>query len=120
MFIIEAYLLQAKYSVKELQDINRETKKNANAKKYQRRKKQKNIVKPVYTEHRPPEEIDKIINTMKQIRQKSIWNCMWIMADNTKEEVYIFRQMKPYYKNQNQVEQDIQDYIEATFKHYDE
>lgn len=120
MFIIEAYLLQAKYSVKELQDINRETKKEAKAKKYQRSKKQKNIVKHVSTEHRPSGEIDKIINTMNEIRHKSIWDCMWMMADNIKEEVYIFRQMKPYFKNQNQVEQDIQDYIEATFEHYDE
>ena len=69
---------------------------------------------------RSPGEIEIIIKTMKGIRQSSFYQCMWQMSDNVKSDVYILRKMKPYFRNQSHVEEDIQDFIESTFTYFDD
>ena len=69
---------------------------------------------------RQPGEIETIIQAMKKIRKFSFYRCMWKMADDLKSHVYMLRKMKPYFSNQSHVEEDIQEFIQATLSYFDD
>ena len=69
---------------------------------------------------RQPEEIETIIKIMKEIRELSFVQWVWIMADHLKSDVHILRKMKSYFRNQNHVEQDIEEFIHATFTYFND
>ena len=69
---------------------------------------------------RQPEEIETIIKIMKEIRESSFVQCLWIMADDLKSDVHILRKMKSYFRNQNHVEQDIEEFIHASFTYFND
>ena len=69
---------------------------------------------------RQPEEIENIIKTMKEIRESSFIQCLWVMADDLKSDVHILRKMKSYFRNQIHVEQDIEEFIHATFTYFND
>ena len=65
-------------------------------------------------------EIDTIIKTMKQIRSLSFYTYTCEMAYYVKLDVYILRcHLKPFFRNQSHVEEDIEDFIETIFKELD-
>ena len=69
---------------------------------------------------RQPEEIETIIKIMKEIRESSFIQCLWVMADDLKSDVHILRKMKSYFRNQNHVEQDIEEFIHASFTYFND
>ena len=90
---------------------------------YRKRKKTQYLVQ-YYKENkkvkRQPEEIETIIKIMKEIRESSFIQCLWVMADDLKSDVHILRKMKSYFRNQNHVEQDIEEFIHATFTYFND
>ena len=90
---------------------------------YRKRKKAQYLVQ-YYKENkkvkRQPEEIETIIKIMKEIRESSFIQCLWVMADDLKSDVHILRKMKSYFRNQNHVEQDIEEFIHATFTYFND
>ena len=90
---------------------------------YRKRKKTQYLVQ-YYKENkkvkRQPEEIETIIKIMKEIRESSFIQCLWIMADDLKSDVHILRKMKSYFRNQIHVEQDIEEFIHATFTYFND
>ena len=69
---------------------------------------------------RQPEEIETIIKIMKEIRELSFVQWVWIMTDHLKSDVHILRKMKSYFRNQNHVEQDIEEFIHASFTYFND
>ena len=69
---------------------------------------------------RQPEAIETIIKIMKEIRESSFIQCLWVMADDLKSDVHILRKMKSYFRNQIHVEQDIEEFIHATFTYFND
>ena len=90
---------------------------------YRKRKKTQYLVQ-YYKENkkvkRQPEEIETIIKIMKEIRESSFVQCLWIMADDLKSDVHILRKMKSYFRNQIHVEQDIEEFIHASFTYFND
>ena len=90
---------------------------------YRKRKKTQYLVQ-YYKENkkvkRQPEEIETIIKIMKEIRESSFIQCLWVMADDLKSDVHILRKMKSYFRNQSHVEQDIEEFIHATFTYFND
>ena len=90
---------------------------------YRKRKKTQYLVQ-YYKENkkvkRQPEEIETIIKIMKEIRESSFIQCLWVMADDLKSDVHILRKMKSYFRNQIHVEQDIEEFIHATFTYFND
>ena len=79
-------------------------------------KKNKECINP-----RPKFEIDAIIKTMKEIRCQSMFECIsGAMSKSVKLDVYIFREMKSFFRNQSHVEEDIQEFIKTIFTEYDD
>ena len=70
--------------------------------------------------NRQPEEIETIIKIMKEIRELSFVQWVRIMADHLKSDVHILRKMKSYFRNQIHVEQDIEEFIHATFTYFND
>ena len=52
---------------------------------------------------------------MKEIRSDAFTAVFGEMENTVKMSVFIFRQIKPYFANENDVEEDIQEYIEKSF-----
>ena len=90
---------------------------------YRKRKKAQYLVQ-YYKENkkvkRQPEEIETIIKIMKEIRELSFVQWVRIMADHLKSDVHILRKMKSYFRNQIHVEQDIEEFIHATFTYFND
>ena len=90
---------------------------------YRKRKKAQYLVQ-YYKENkkvkRQPEEIETIIKIMKEIRELSFVQWVRIMADHLKSDVHILRKMKSYFRNQNHVEQDIEEFIHASFTYFND
>ena len=64
---------------------------------------------------RSKEEIDTIIKTMREIRDKSMYHCMFWLSEFVKMYVCMLRDMKKFFSNHALVEMDIQKYIATTF-----